>query len=106
MYLGANQYPEFSGKDKKYIKACLKFCCSKANMGSRSWFVVAILIVLSALWGLWIEDLVLGIYAEAYGFLFPISIGIFFGLYLLYEININMHKAVKKYIKEFDNNNL
>ncbi len=103
MYLGSNQYPEFLDKDKKYKMDCIKFCYNKANMGRRFWFIAILLIVFSILWGCWIEDLALGIYADSYGFLFPIVMGVLFWFYLLYEINVTIRQSVKKYIVEFEN---
>lgn len=101
MYLGANKYPEFSGKDKTYIRKCLNFCYKEAKMGRRFWFVVSLLLLLTIAWIFWIRNIVPSPYTENSDFLFPVLIGLLFWLYLLFEINTTMHDAVKKYMRKF-----
>ena len=103
MYFSANKYPELSKMNSKLKGQCLKYCLKKTKIAHQFSAVVIAIIFLSIIWGLWLEEKVLGNNVEPYGFIFPFLIGVVFWLYLLAMINLSLHKAVKKYINEFEN---
>jgi cadmium resistance protein CadD (predicted permease) len=103
IFLSAKKYPEFNGKDKKFVFQCLKYVTRKEKLAAQFLGIVAALIVLSLLWNQFAASFIPDNCKKLAHVLFPISIGILFYLYLLYDINTRMHDAVKKHINDFEN---
>ena len=105
MYLGANKYPEFDGKDKKFISGCIKYAYKKEKLGRRFWAFMALLIGFTFVWGRWIDNLFPSNWEIIVDILFTVICMCIFLGYILYEVNNKMHLAVKKHISEFEHNN-
>lgn len=103
MYLSAKKYPEFLGQDKRYILAALKYCISKSGHGYVFWLVVIVLVATFTAWNYWLEPLVFGESAGPYGLIGSVVFGVLFWLYLIIDINTMTRQAVKRYIKDFEN---
>lgn len=103
MYLGANKYPEFKGRDKKFVRECIAYAWRKEKIGRRFWSVLGVLVLAAAVWGWWVDAAIPAAWKNLVDIVFPLSCGFIFLVYLLYETNTRMHKAVKKYIGEFEN---
>lgn len=103
MYLSAKKYPEFLGKDRKYIQTALKYCISKSGHGYIFWLVVIVLAAAFTAWSYWLEPLVFGESAGSHGLISSVVVGVLFWLYLLIDINTMTRQAVKRYIRDFEN---
>jgi uncharacterized membrane protein YhaH (DUF805 family) len=102
MYLSANQYPEFIGKDKKYIRECLDFCVRKSGKRYVFWVVALLLFTAALIWFLWLEQIAIGSKSPYSLLINGVVVGLLFWFYLIYDINTATHKAVKLYLSEFN----
>jgi hypothetical protein len=103
MYLSAKKYPEFLGKDNRYILAALKYCISKSGHGYVFWLVVIALVAAFTTWSCWLEPLAFDESAGFHGLIGSVVFGVLFWLYLLIDINTTTRQAVKRYIRDFEN---
>ena len=106
MYFGVSQYPETEGMSYKEVKMCIAFCAKKEGIKTNVRFFIALAVTLSlayAVDGYIISSLVsvVGEYAKAIP---SVLVFLFFGGFLLYEINVTVKRAVVKHIEEFKHN--
>jgi FtsH-binding integral membrane protein len=102
MYLSAKKYPEFLGKDRKYMLAALKYCISKSGHGFIFWVVLLVLVAVFITWSYWLEPLVFGKTAGLHNMIGSVVFGVLFWLYLLIDINTITRQAVIRYIRDFE----
>lgn len=102
MYFSPKDYPEFKKQNKKYIHEALKYCIIKEKISRRFWTAVASFVSLHLIWALYIEPIYFNESNTRNTIFFNIVVGLLFYLYLIYEINISVRKAVQKHIKTFD----
>jgi hypothetical protein len=103
MYLSAKKYPEFLGKDRKYMQAALRYCISKSGHGYVFWLVVIVLAAAFITWSYSLEPLIFGDSPGYHDLIGSVAFGVLFWLYLLIDINTMTRQAVKRYIRDFEN---
>lgn len=102
MYLSAKKYPEFLGKDRKYILTALKYCISKSGHGYIFWVVLFVLLVVYFIWSYWLEPLVFGNTTGFHSMIGSVVFGLLFWFYLVIDINTLTRRAVIRYINDFE----
>jgi hypothetical protein len=91
------------GKDKKYILAALKYCTSKSGHNYIFKLVLIVLVAILIVWSYWLEPMIFGKDPGYHGLLGSVVFGLLSYIFLLIDINTLTLQAVKRYIKEFEN---
>ena len=107
MYFGASQYPETKGMSFKEIRSCISFCTKKEGIRTNARFVVVLAVIFSLVYVLskYFVPLMVSVAGEYAKEVPAILVGLFFGGFLLYEVNVTVRRADKKHIEEFKHNN-
>ncbi len=102
MYFSAKGYPEFSGKDKKYVQQCLTYCLGQCNFNRKIVTVILVLLTASICFGFGLDKYLFGISFSDHKLKLLTMVGVLFWLYFLYEINTTLYVTVKEHIDKFD----
>ncbi len=105
MYWSVPKFPQFKNKDRKHIKAVVKFALQQERVGWKTagiWllFLVNFLVFLTV-WNQWIGPLLFGSRVEALSITAGLLCGVIYFVHLLWYINRVVYPAVHKHEGEY-----